>query len=111
MSSEIDDTIWKIIHYMEKDERKHYQQCDEEGRKNHIYVDVLRVKNWVLGVEPNPDVVLEVCPECWQLTLEIHGEGITSDNRHYPLEQCTNCDTCPDKDKCKAYSFDLDSFE
>jgi hypothetical protein len=55
----------------------------------------------------------KICPQCGKRTLEIHGEGITSDNRHYPLEQCNNCDGqycefCPDKDKCKVYGFGLD---
>ena len=35
------------------------------------------------------------CPKCKEFSLEIHGEGITSDNRHYPLEQCSNCDYVP----------------
>ena len=35
------------------------------------------------------------CPKCKKMTLEIHGEEITSDGHHYPLEDCINCGFSP----------------
>lgn len=85
-------SIRNMVEYLEHDEEKHYSECDEEERKNHIYNDVLKVKEWLDG---ESDLPAKICPNCKKKTLEIHGEGITSENRHYPLENCTNCGYSP----------------
>ena len=41
------------------------------------------------------DLPMIKCPKCKQMTLEIHGEGISNTGYHYPLEQCVNCDFLP----------------
>jgi hypothetical protein len=92
----VDDTtlcsIRNLVEYLHDDEERHHSECDEKGRKNHIYNDVLIVKEWLDGI---PDIPTKICPVCKQRTLEIHGEGITSDGRHYPMENCTNCGYAP----------------
>ncbi len=35
------------------------------------------------------------CPRCWNKSLEIHGEGITSSGEHYPMENCIVCGFSP----------------
>ena len=61
----------------------------------------------------NEELPKLICPKCGKKTLEIHGEGITSEGEHYPLEQCTNCEV-----ECEIYCmqnhhlmFEGDKFE
>ena len=85
-------SIREMVEYLEHDEERHYLECDEKGQRCHIYNDVLTVKKWLESIT---DIPVETCPICGKKALEIHGEGITSDGRHYPLENCTNCDYSP----------------
>ena len=36
-----------------------------------------------------------VCPRCGKRALEVHGEGILSSGRHYPIEDCHACGFSP----------------
>jgi hypothetical protein len=92
----VDDTtlgsIRNMVDYLVNTEETHYQECDEPERSNHIYKDALRVAKW-LNMES--DLPTKECPACHKLTLEIHGEGITSDGKHYPMENCSDCGYTP----------------
>jgi hypothetical protein len=77
-----------IIDYMYRDEEKSYEESDKEGKARHIFRDILNVREWLDNIT---GYRIESCPKCGALAYEIHGEGITSDDRHYPLENCTAC--------------------
>ena len=43
-----------------------------------------------------------VCPKCGNKSLELHGEGITSFDEHYPMEICNKCGYSPASfDQCR----------
>lgn len=85
-------SIRQLVDYLHDEEERHYSECDESERKNHIYNDVLTVKKWL---DSESDIPVEICPKCGKKALEVHGEGITSNGRHYPIEDCTNCGFAP----------------
>ena len=87
VSDETLSSIRNLVEYLYHDEEKHSEECEKQGP--HIFQDVKKVKEWLDGESDLPTIE---CPRCKENTLEIHGEGITSDDRHYPLEQCKNCD-------------------
>jgi len=47
MSSSIFESINAIIEYVKDDERKHYDECDEEEQERHIYNDIADVGVWL----------------------------------------------------------------
>jgi len=47
MSSSIFESINAIIEYVKDDERKHYDECDEEEQERHIYNDIADVSVWL----------------------------------------------------------------
>ena len=51
----VDDTtlcsIRNLVEYLQDDEERHYSECDENERKNHIYNDVLIVRKWLDSLE------------------------------------------------------------
>ena len=56
-----------------------------------LFDDALTVRKW-LDIDC---IAFGKCPECGKEAVEIHGEGITSDNRHYPMENCLYCRFTP----------------
>jgi hypothetical protein len=58
-----------------------------------ICEDAKVVRDW-LG--PDSDLPTKECPKCHKMTLEIHGEGILSNGRHYPMEDCNDCSYTPE---------------
>ena len=82
-------SIRNLVNYLYNTEEKHYAECNDKGKKCHIFRDVLSVIEWL---DSNPDLPRVKCPRCGNMTLVIYGEGITSDNRHYPVEHCNTCD-------------------
>ena len=77
----VDDTtlcsIRDLVHFIEA--REHGEPICEDSKI---------VREW-LG--PDSDLPTKECPNCHKMTMEIHGEGITSDGRHYPMENCSEC--------------------
>ena len=46
VSDEILCGIRNLVDYLYHDEEKHFHECEREGRKNHIFRDVKKVKEW-----------------------------------------------------------------
>lgn len=58
-----------------------------ENKITHLFDDALVVRKWL-----DADIVaFGTCPRCKKESMEIHGEGITGDCKHYPMENCLNC--------------------
>jgi len=47
MSKETREHLHKVLEYLWKDEQRHYEECDEEGRDNHIFVSMKAVNDWI----------------------------------------------------------------
>jgi hypothetical protein len=56
-----------------------------------LFDDAMKVKKW-LDID---SAAFGTCPRCKKESMEISGEGITSDNRHYPMEECLFCGFIP----------------
>lgn len=65
-------------------------EAQEHGEP--ICKDAKIVREW-LG--PDSDLPTKECPNCHKMTMEIHGEGILSDGRHNPMENCSDCGYAP----------------
>lgn len=70
-----------------------------------ICEDAAIVRQW-LG--PDSDLPTKECPNCHKMTMEIHGEGITSYGRHFPMEECSDCGHVPSEmpEETKAWLID-----
>jgi hypothetical protein len=62
-----------------------------ENKIEVLFVDAITVRKW-LDIE---SVEFGTCPRCKKESMEISGEGITSDGKHYPMEQCLYCGFIP----------------
>ena len=40
-------SLAKIIKYLYKDEKRHYEECSEADKKNHIFKDIQVVRKWL----------------------------------------------------------------
>ena len=40
-------SLAKIIEYLYKDEKRHYEECSEADKKNHIFKDIQVVRKWL----------------------------------------------------------------
>ena len=49
------ESLLKIIDYGIDVEQKHYEECDSEGRKNHIFNDYLRLSLAIKEIEMRDD--------------------------------------------------------
>jgi len=88
VSDEILCSIRSLAEYIEATEAIHFEESSDEEQKTHVYLDAVTVRKWL---DSESDPLKIECPQCKEKTLEIHGEGITSEEKHYPMEQCKNC--------------------
>lgn len=88
MNNEILRSMRRLVEYVKNTEAGHFEECNDEGKKHHVYNDAARVQTWLDSQIELPE---SKCPQCGEMTLEIDGEGILSDGGHYRIEQCRNC--------------------
>ena len=62
-----------------------------ENKIEGLFDSALTVRKW-LDID---SVAFGTCPKCKKESMEIHGEGITADDRHYPMENCLYCGFIP----------------
>ena len=62
-----------------------------ENKIENLLDDALVVRKW----QDKDSVAFGTCPKCRKESMEIHGEGITSDDKHYPMENCLYCGFIP----------------
>jgi hypothetical protein len=62
-----------------------------EEKIDSLFDDAITVRKW-LDID---SVLFGTCPRCRKESMEIYGEGITSDGRHYPMEKCLFCGFVP----------------
>jgi hypothetical protein len=80
----------------------HYSKyADVEGRcgecgKMLFYGPEILAQGQLFECRECDMIPVTICPRCKCLSLEVHGEGISSsDGRHYNLESCTKCGYAP----------------
>jgi reverse gyrase len=47
MKKEVLESLKKVVEYMHEFEFKHFEECDDEEKQNHIYKDVLKLQNFL----------------------------------------------------------------
>jgi hypothetical protein len=62
---EVRALIDEIIEYAWADEMAHYQEnrYDMEDPNGHIFAKLVRLNNWVQGINEDPDVLIDWLPE------------------------------------------------
>jgi hypothetical protein len=59
-----------------------------DNKIEDLFDEALKIRKW-LDID---SVAFGTCPRCKKESMEISGEGITSDGKHYPMEECLYCD-------------------
>ena len=62
-----------------------------ENKKEVFFEDAMKILRWL----DEGQAAYGTCPRCRKESMQIDGEGIHSDNRHYPIEQCLYCGFIP----------------
>ena len=62
-----------------------------ENKKDVFFDDAMKILRWL----DEAQAAYGTCPRCKKESMQIHGEGILSDGRHYPIEECLYCGFIP----------------
>ncbi len=49
LTDEIMQRLRNVIEYLKDSEQKHFEECSEEEKENHIFQDVKFIDSWIKG--------------------------------------------------------------
>lgn len=47
MKKEVLESLKKVVEYMHEFELKHYEECEDQEKNNHIYNDVITLQKFI----------------------------------------------------------------